>query len=204
MKNKNMIISVALGVFVLTLFGYEYSRADKDKKESPVQIGVVSIREIFEKCSQKVEFEKKLSMEGERLIQELKGYEQEIQNDKLAISKRVEGSDDYMEMIQEIMLKEAKLEAKREFYKQDITIKKIRSQEKIYKSILSAITKVAKDKELDIVLNRDDNYLNRDDIKQVVTNPSDFMFTTETHKTLYFAEDLDITSKVLKALEKKD
>ena len=204
MKNKNMIVSVALGVFVLTLFGYEYSRADKDKKESPVQIGVVSIREIFEKCSQKVEFEKKLSMEGERLIQELKGYEQEIQNDKLAISKRVEGSDDYMEMIQEIMLKEAKLEAKREFYKQDITIKKIRSQEKIYKNILSAITKVAKDKELDIVLNRDDNYLNRDDIKQVVTNPSDFMFTTETHKTLYFAEDLDITSKVLKALEKKD
>ena len=204
MKNKNMIIGVILSVLILTLFGYEYSQAGKDKKKSPVQIGVVSIREIFEKCSQKVEFEKKLSMEGERLIQELKGFEQEIQNDKLALSKRAEGSSDYMDMVQEIMLKEAKLEAKREFYTQDITIKKIRSQEKIYINILSAIAKVAKDKELDIVLNRDDNYLNRDDIEQMVTNPSDFMFTTETHKMLYFAEDLDITSEVLEVLEQKD
>ena len=204
MKNKNMIIGVVLSILVLTLFGYEYSQADKDKNGSPVQVGVVSIREIFEKCSQKVEFENKLSAEGERLIQELKGFEQEIQDDKLALGKRKEGSTDFMDMMQEIMLKEAKLEAKREFYKQDITLKKIRSQEKIYINILSAITKVAKDKELDIVLNRDDNYLNRDDIDQVVLSPSDFMFTTETHKMLYFSEDLDITDEVLNALEEKD
>ena len=204
MKYKNIVLSIVFGAVVLAFFGYGYSRADKVEKTSPVQIGIVSVREIFEKCSQRAEFEKKLSMEGERLIQELKGFEQEIQSDKVAIGKRKEGSGDYMDMMQEIMLKEAKLEAKREFYKQDISIKKIRSQEKIYRNILSAIAKVAKDKELDIVLSRDDNYLNRDDIEQVVINPSDFMFTTELHKMLYFAQDLDITSEVLKVLEQKD
>ena len=204
MKYKNIVLSIVFGALVLAFFEYGYSRADKGEKTSPVQIGVVSVREIFEKCSQKAEFEKKLSMEGERLIQELKGFEQEIQNDKVALSKRKEGSTDFMDMMQGIMLKEAKLNTKREFYKQDITLKKIRSQEKIYKNILSAIAKVAKDKELDIVLKRDDNYLNRDDIDEIVTNPSDFMFTTETHKLLYFVEDLDVTSEVLKTLEQKD
>ena len=204
MKHKNTVLSILFGVLVFAFFGYTYSRAEENAKTSPVQIGVVSVREIFEKCSQKAEFEKKLSMQGERLIQELKAFEQEIQTGRAALSKRKEGSSDYMDMIQELMLKEAKLEAKREFYKQDITIKKIRSQEEIYKNILAATAKVAKDKELDIVLKRDDNYLNREDIDEVITNPSDFMFTTETHKLLYFAQDLDITGEVLKVLEKQD
>ena len=117
MKYKNIILSVIFGTLVLAFFEYGYSRADKAEKTSPVQIGIVSVREIFEKCSQRTEFEKKLSMEGERLVQELKAFEQEIQDDKVAISKRKEDSSDYMDMMQEIMLKEAKLDAKREFYK---------------------------------------------------------------------------------------
>ena len=204
MKHKNITLGIILSAIVLTFFGYGYSHAKKKGKTPPLQIGVVSIYEIFEKCSQKTEFEQKFSVEGEKIIQELKAFEQEISNDKTALSKRRPDSVDYMEMMQEVMLKEAKLDAQREFYKQDITIKKIRSQEKIYKNILSAINRVAKDRELDIVLNRDDNYLSRDDIDQVVTNPSDFMFTTETHKLLYFAKDLDITSEVLKTLETKN
>ena len=203
MKRKNITLGIIFGAMILTFFGYGYSRAEKKGKTSPLQIGIVSIYEIFEKCSQKTEFEQKFSAEGEKIIQELKAFEQEIQNDRTALSKRRQDSSDYMDMMQEVMLKEAKLEAKRKFYKQDITIKKIRSQEEIYRNILSAIAVVAKDRDLDIILNRDDNYLNRDDIDQVVTNPSDFMFTTETHKLLYFAQDLDITDEVLKTLEAK-
>lgn len=204
MKHKNITLGIVLIAMILTFFGYGYSNAEKKGKTAPLQIGVVSIYEIFEKCSQKTEFEQKFSAEGEKIIQELKAFEQEINNDKTALGKRRQDSVDYMDMMQEVMLKEAKLEAKRAFYKQDITIKKIRSQEKIYKNILSAIAGVARDRELDIVLNRDDNYLNRSDIDQVVTNPSDFMFTTETHKLLYFVRDLDITSEVLKTLETKN
>jgi len=204
MKHKSITLGIVLCTIILTFFGYGYSRAEKEKKTSPLQIGVVSIYEIFNKCSQKAELEQKFSAEGEKIIQELNASEQEIKNDRAALDKRRQDSSDYMDMLQKVMLKEAKLEAKKTFYKQDITVKKIRSQEKIYRNILSAIAIVARDRELDIVLNRDDNYLDRDDIDQVVTNPSDFMFTTETHKLLYYSRDLDITSEVLKTLETKN
>jgi Skp family chaperone for outer membrane proteins len=107
-----------------------------------------------------------------------------------------------MDLLKELMMKQSQLEAQKEFFQQDFTIKDLRSKETIYRKILEAVTKVAQEKGLDMVLSRDDNYLNQPESASnpPAQNPTEFILTTKTHKLLYFNKDIDITTEVLNAM----
>jgi len=78
----------------------------------------------------------------------------------------------------------------------------MRNKEDIYRKILEFVAKVAKEKDLDMVLSRDDNYLNQpeSEANPPAANPTELILTTKTHKLLYFNKDLDITAEVLSAM----
>jgi Skp family chaperone for outer membrane proteins len=201
MKKINLIaiaILAGVGLFVL---GNEYSSA-KDKSIAPAKIGIVSVKEIFDKCTMKTEVEKALSAEGDKRFAEIKKLEEGVETDKTALSKFKEGTQDYMDMLKGLMMKQSQLEAQKEFYQQDLTAKEMRNKEAIYRKILEVVTKVAQEKGLDIVLSRDDNYLNQPESTSnpPAANPTELILTTKTHKLLYFNKDLDFTAEVLNAM----
>ena len=103
-----------------------------------------------------------------------------------------------------MMMKQSQLDAQKEFYQQEFTVKEMRSKELIYRKILDVIAKIAKDRSYDIILNRDDNYLNQPESSPPAQNPTELILTTKTHKLLYFNKDLDITADVLSAMNGKD
>jgi Skp family chaperone for outer membrane proteins len=102
-----------------------------------------------------------------------------------------------MDTLKELMVKQSQLEAQKEFYQQELGLKEMRNKEDIYRKILEVIAKVAKEKDLDIILSRDDNYLNQPDSSAPAQNPTELILITKTHKLLYFSKDLDITEDVI-------
>ncbi|HAL45176.1 MAG TPA: hypothetical protein DCP47_04575 [Phycisphaerales bacterium] len=175
----------------------------KEKSLPPVRIAIVSVRELFDNCSFKTLTEKELSAEGEKRFADIKRMDQEIEADKNAISKLKENSPEYMAALKTVMLKQSQLEAEKEFYQQDLTLKEMHGKEEIYRKILESISEVAKEKGFNLVFNRDDNYLNQPETSPAAQNPTDMILTTKTHKLLYYDKQFDITQDVLITLNNK-
>ncbi|MFA6185899.1 MAG: OmpH family outer membrane protein [Phycisphaerae bacterium] len=201
MKKTSFVAMVILAPAVI-LTGLQYSQAAKDKPVLPVKIGIVSVKEVFEKCLMKQTIEKSLSAEGDKKFNELKKLEDTIEADKTALSKRKQDSADYMTMLKALMLKQSEFEAQKEFYQQEITAMEMQGKEKIYRKILEVITVLAKEKGLDIVLSRDDNYLSRPESSDSAQSPTELVLTTKTHKLLYFNPEFDFTAEALTAMDK--
>jgi Skp family chaperone for outer membrane proteins len=204
MKTRNFITIAILAGLSLSVIGFEYTLAAKEKTIVSPKIGIVSVKEVFDKCAMKTEVKNALDAEGEKKSTELKKLEESVESDISALSKRKQDSEDYMELLRALMIKRAQLDAQKEFFQQEIVVKEIQGREKIYRKILEAITTIAQEKNLDMILNRDDNYLNHPDPNMLARDPADFVRITETHKLLYFNPSLDITADVLVAMNKSN
>jgi Skp family chaperone for outer membrane proteins len=203
MKKQSIILAALLVVLLVVILCIENSCAAKDKTLPPPRIAVVSVRELFDNSAYKTQTEKELSDEGERRFADIKKLGDEIEADKNAISKLKEDSPEYATSLKALMLKQSQYEAEKEFYQQDLTLKEMHSKENIYRKILEAIAEVAKEKGFNMILNRDDNYLNQPESSPPAQNPTDMILTTKTHKLLYYDKDYDITQDVLITLNNK-
>ena len=203
MKKRDFVTMVFLTGLALIVISLEYSHAAKNKMTASPRIGIVSVKEVFENCAMKTEIEKALADEGEKKFAELKKLDESVEADKAALSKRKQNSEDYMAMLKELLMKQSGLEAQKEFFQQELAIKEMQGKEKIYRKILEVVAAVAKEKGLDVILNRDDNYLNKPDSSPPAQSPADLVLITRTHKLLYFDPSLDITADVLNATGKK-
>jgi len=202
MKTRSFMAVAVLAGIGLLVIGLEYSLAAKDKIPASPKIGIVSVKDVFDKSPMKADVEKELSADADKKFAELKKLEETLEADKAALSKRKEGSEDYMQLLQTVLQEQSKLDAQKEFYQQELSMKEMQSKEKLYRKILEAIATVAKEKGLDIILSRDDNYLNQPDTNPPAQSPSDLLLTTKTHKLLYFNPGLDVTADVVTAMAK--
>ena len=199
---KTSFVAIVILAPVVILTGLQYSQAAKDKAVSPATIGVISVKEVFERCLMKQTVEKNLAAEGDKRFNELKKLEEAIETDKSALSKRKQDSADYMEMLKALMLKQSGFEAQKEFYQQEITVMEMQGKENIYRKILEVTTAIAKEKGLDVILSRDDNYLNKPESSPAAQSPAELVLTTKTHKLLYFNPEFDLTAEALAAMDK--
>jgi len=202
MKRRDFVMMVFLAGLTLFVIGMEYSQAARQKTIEAPRIGIVSVNEVFDKCEMKKEIEKEIGEAGDKKFDELKQLGESIEIDKSALEKRKQNSDDYLEMLKEMIMKQSQLEAKREFYQQELLVKEMQGKEKIYRKILEVIASVAKEKGLDMVISRDDNYLSKPDTSPPAQSPADLVMTTKTHKLFYYNPDLDITADVIDAMSK--
>ncbi|OQA02395.1 MAG: Chaperone protein Skp precursor [Planctomycetes bacterium ADurb.Bin401] len=200
---KNLIIAVCLAALFVLAFCVANSGGAKEKPLPAPRIAIVSVRDVFDNCTLKVTTEKELAAEGESRYADIKKMESDIESEKNAISKLKEDSAEYMVSLKSLMMKQSQLEAEKEFYQQDLTVKEMRSKEKIYRKILESIAEVAKEKGYNMVINRDDNYLNQPETSPPAQNPTDLILTTRTHKLLYFDKEYDMTQDVLVNLNNK-
>ncbi|GEM_PF-2303174 len=203
MKQRNIILVGMLAVLLVSILCIEKSCASRDRALMPPKIAVVSVRELFDNSTFKAQTEKELSDSGEKRFAELKNMEQELEADKNALSKLKIDSPEYMTALKALMFKQSQYEAGKEYCQQELTLKEMRGKEDIYRKILEAIKEVAQDKGYNMILNRDDNYLNMPESSPPAQNPTDMILTTKTHKLLYFDKAYDITQDVLITLNNK-
>jgi Skp family chaperone for outer membrane proteins len=154
------------------------------------KIGIVSVRKIFEDCRRNVKYRRDLTEERDKLETELERLSREIDLDKTGLKTLKQSSADYLSAMKEILEKQARLQAQQEFFKRQMDIREQVIIETLFKDVVSAVDQVAKEKNLDLVLEKSTPDL-------PAANSNELTLIISTHKVLYNAGCEDITDAVL-------
>jgi len=163
------------------------------KAEMPA-IGVVSIRKIFRDCKKTAQYRQETSAERQQLSVELTKLDNEIKAQREGLKTLKIGSENYLAQVKELLEKQASLQAKQEFHKQQLALKEQQLTEDIYKDILRITSDIAKQKGLDLVLEASEPDL-------PASNPTELELSMGTHKLLYGGGCQDITEEVITQLD---
>ncbi len=186
---------VCLAVSVVLLMAGGYSRAGSERTtKSAVKIGVVSILKVFQNCKGNEKYRQSAIAERDRTEAELEKLSKEIEAEEAGLRTLKTGSDDYLARVKQILTKRAGLQAQQEFYKQREALKEQQWTEKVYKDVLRITAEVAKEKGLDIVLEKDEPEF-------PLSNYTELMTVMSTHKVLYSSGCVDISDEVLARLD---
>jgi Skp family chaperone for outer membrane proteins len=195
MKARNITLISILVLAVLLTVGHESNGKVKSSSITP-KVGFVRIRTAFMGCNRNAEHQKKLSDEQKKILTELEKLSKEAEALNADLMTRKPGSSDYSRLTLEIMDKKAQLNARREFYQQQLMLKDQQWTEQLYKEILEAAEKVAKANGLDMVLAKEE-------IDFPTETQTELMLAIRTNSLLYSSNDFDITKEVLKQLNSK-
>jgi len=197
--------TVSLCVLVVVLLAgacFEHSRANATAEETSassveekcLRIGIVSVRKIFQQCRRTIKHRRQSLAEQDKVQAELDKLSKEVDLDKAGLKTLKAGSDDYSALMKELFDKQAKFQARQEYFKQQMQLKEQGAIEKLFNDLLTATAQVAKEKGLDMVLERSEPEF-------PAANNNDLTLTISTHKVLYSAGCEDITDAVMARLD---
>jgi len=199
MNVKTMILGGLIGLMTLCL-GYEYGWAESQAdsaatvNDNRLNIGVVNIRKVFRDCKSNARYRADALAEKSRWDADEEKLQKQIDAQKAGLKALKPGSDDYLKQYQQLLLKQAELEAQKQFHQQQRTLKDQKWTEELYLKVLKIIAELAAEKKLALVLEQDQPQFPS-------VSPDELMLTLSTHKVLYSGGCLDITDEVTKRLD---
>ena len=193
---RNILLGCLLMSIVLLTTVYDSSGKQSKPQDTGLKIGVIQIREVFRESNRNIEHQKELTTEEEKVVAELEKLSKEVQTLKADLLTRKPGSSDYSKLMQQMMEKQASMEAKKEFHQQEMSLKDLQWTEQLYKDIIKTVKDVAKANNLDIVLAKEETAF-------PTSSQTELMLAIRTNKLLYSTDSLDITKEVIKALNEK-
>jgi Skp family chaperone for outer membrane proteins len=194
MKTRNLLL-VLIAAFVLAIAAnYQSLYAEAKAALSPAKVAVVSVREIFTNSKRNSEYKAKMTAEQDQVIAQLEKLSKEVEALNADLKTRKTGTEDYLKLMKEISDKKASLDSQKEYYQQQFQVRDQAWTEKLYVQVLAKVAQVARQKGIDVVLEKDD-------IELPATTATELMLIIRTHKVLYFRENMDITSEVLAAVD---
>ena len=193
MKVKYFIAALIIGI--LMPLAYQATQAQQGLNVNISQIGVVSVQQIFQQCQTNAKYRQQATAEQEQAMAELDKLSKEIEAQRAGLNTLKTGSSDYLERMQEIYNKQAELEAKQKFIQQSFALKDQQWTTKIYNDILRIVKGVAQQKNLELVLERNEPELLDS------TPANEIMLTIRTHKVLFSEGCIDITNEVIARLD---
>ena len=187
MKLKSIVVMV----LVIIMSGFIVSAgAVRAADNKCLKIGVVSVRKIFQDCKRNTKYRKEMTAERDKLEAELESLSKDIDASKSKLKMLKQGSADYLSGMKDVFDKQASLQAKQEYFKRQMDMREQTVVEQLFKDVIKATEEVAKDKGLDIVLEKSEPDL-------PAANSNELTLTISTHKVLYSAGCDDITDAVM-------
>jgi len=192
MKSRTVVLSVVICAVAL-LVTFDYSGAAPAAGGSTLKVGVVSVRTVFNKTRQQLEYRTKAIARQGRSRTQLEAQAKEVAADEAELKTLQPGTADYLEQLQSVLSKRSKLESQQEFLKQQRMLEDKLWMEKLYKETLKIVNAVAKEKGLDLVLERTE--------PTFPISSEELMATFSTHKVLYAGAEMDLTKEVTARLD---
>jgi len=209
MKTSTVVLGCLIGVVVLAM-GYgrpqtpfiafgnpEYSQAQPKEDTLSAKIGVVSIRRVFGGCRRSARYNAEVLAEQSRTTAELQRLSKEVEAGKAGLNALKRGSSDYLAQLKEVLDKQSNHDAEQEYRMQFKALKYQRWVEDFYVDILRATGVIAKQKGLDLVVEKDE-------VEFPALSIDSAMLAIRTHKVLYSGGCLDITDEVIALLDKEE
>ena len=185
------IVLVGLTTLLFVLFAaLEMGKAASSPETKCLKIGVASVRKIFQDCKRNVKYRQEMTAERDKMEAELEKLSKEIDLDKAGLKTLKFGSSDYSATMKELLEKQGRLQAQQEYFKRQMDMREQAVIEQLFKDVVQATSQIAKDKGLDLVLEKSEPEL-------PASNANELTLTISTHKVLYSAGCEDITDAVL-------
>jgi len=189
MKLK-MTALVVLITLISVIFAGGDPKAAAPSEGKCLKIAVVSIRKIFQDCKRNVKYRQDMMAERDKMEAELDKLSKEIDLGKASLKTLKPNSSDYSASMKEIFEKQGRLQAQQEYFKRQMDMREQSVIESLFKDVVNATAEVAKEKGIDMVLEKSEPEL-------PASNNNELTLTISTHKVLYSAGCDDITSEVL-------
>ena len=159
------------------------------------KIGIVSVRNVFRDCKVNASYrEKELAEQGKKNA-ELDVLEKEIAAQEAGLKALRPGTSDYMKQYEDLLNKQARFEAAKQFVSQQRVLKDRRWTEDLYKEALRITKELAKQKGLTVVLEADEPNF-------PMPSADELMMALQTHKVLYSDGCVDLTAEVVTEMNK--
>ena len=157
-------------------------------------MGVVGIRRIFRTCKRNEQFKQEAQTQQDQINAELNKLQAEINADKAGLQTFKMGSDDYMTQARTILENQASLQAKTNFYQQQLAVKEQQWTKALYQDIERIVGEVAVQKGLGVVFAADEVDFDSPSV-------NDLLLSIRLKKLLYNGGCEDITDEVLARLD---
>ena len=195
MKTKIFVLSCLI---VLVVFSMSHERSlGKSKFDSAgFKIGVVSVSKVFENCKRHAKYRKEAKAEEEKIVNKLELLKKEIEADEAGLRMLKPDSEEYVLRVKDVLEKRASYLPRKESFKQYLELRDKIWTEALYRDILEITEKIARRKDLDLVLEKDSV-----DLPTLTAN--ELMLTIRTHKVLFSKQSMDISDEVLAELDAK-
>ncbi|MHC4486461.1 MAG: OmpH/Skp family outer membrane protein [Planctomycetota bacterium] len=206
MKASTVALGCLIGVVVLGM-GYEgpqtpfvafgnpeYSQAQSGAATPSSKIGVVNVKRVFQSCRRSARYNAEVLAEQSRTNAEIQRLSKEVEASKAGLNAFKRGSSDYLAQLREVYDKQGKHDAEQEYLMQQKALKYQRWVEDLYVDILRGTGEVAKQKGLDLVVEKDE-------VEFPALSVDNAMLAIRTHKVLYNGGCLDITDEVIAWLD---
>ncbi len=199
MKIRTIILGCLVSAAVL-LVGYPPgidSHAQPKTDKSSSKTGVVSVRKVFRDSKRNNKYRADVMAEQTKVRAEMEKLSKEIEAQEAGLKTLKRGSVDYLAQYKELLAKRANLDVQQQVINQERSAKDQRWMEELYSQILQITNELAKQKGLELVLEADEPEF-------PVESADELMMTLSTHKVLYTAGCLDLTSEVVARLDAKE
>jgi Skp family chaperone for outer membrane proteins len=166
----------------------------KSEPAGSVNIGVVSVKRIFDESKKNARFKDEMTAEQEKVLAQLEKTRAEIEAEKAGLKTLKPGSSEHMDQVKVLMEKQAKLSAEQEFQKQQLALRERQWIEKMHNDIVRVTGEVARKHDLDIVLENSEI-----DLSEV---PDDMLVMSILMRTVMYSDGcINITDEVMAQLD---
>lgn len=183
---------IAVGGFLVCLLAslvvLEHGRAVAQPTSPAVKIGVVSMREVFKSSKKHMQYSSQAMTRQSQARAQLENLRKEAEGEEAELKTLKQGTADYTQQLQIVLEKRAKMQTQQEFLKQQSVMEDKKWLEDLYQAFAKAAGEVAKEKGLDLVLERTE--------PEFPVPNEELMTTLYMHKVLYAGGCLDLTGEV--------
>ncbi len=195
MKSKTMVVTAV--VCLLALWAtFEYTHAATAPETGSLNIGVVSVQTVISESQHQEEYRRALMSQQSQLQAQLQSRAKDIEAAEAELNTMRPGTEAYLKQLQTVLDKRGALESEQEFLKQKRSLENKEWMERLYQATLSIVDELAKEKGLDMILERTE--------PQFPISADELMATFTTHKVLYAGGCVDLTKEVIKRLDATD
>jgi Skp family chaperone for outer membrane proteins len=194
MRKKQSLMLVLIVSLFFTVF-YLNIKADAAAGGSPAGIAVVCIPDVISESKYVDQMQNGVTEQRDSKVKQLDKFQADLQAIKADIETRKPGSDDFNRLKKDYLLKEAEMKVQKEMLQEELMSLQQRAMEDVYEKILKTVAKIAEEQGYELVLDKDK-------IEFPAGSANEMTLTIQTHKVLYHADHMDITSVVIAELDK--
>jgi len=193
MKSRTAITGAV--IFVVALWAtFEYGHAAPAAVTGGLNIGVVSVRSVISGSQQQARYSAAFMNKQAQLQAQLESRAKDIEAAEANLKTLRPGTEDYLKQLQSVFQKRSELDSEQEFLKQKSSLENKEWMEKLYQATLKTVADLAKEKGLDLVLEKTAPQF-------PVASGDELMATFSTYKVLYSGNCPDLTNEVIARLD---